>query len=70
MIDDSEKYKDLISIPEHPSISYDLHKISISHQSKKNNSKRFIYMKKYRGEGSILDFYKPNSNILSIKEND
>lgn len=69
MIDEAEKYKDLLSIPVHPVIPFDLHKISISYQGKKSTKdQRFVYMKKYKGEGAILDFYKPNSNILLIDE--
>lgn len=67
MIDETKKYKSLINIPENKSISYDLHHIFISYQGKKSNLERFIYTKKYAGKGVILDFYKPNSNILFIK---
>ena len=70
MIDEFEKYSDLISIPEHPDISFDLHKISISYQGKRGNMERFVYMKRYKGKGMILDFYKPNSNILLFDQNE
>ncbi|MGY3791544.1 hypothetical protein [Aquimarina sp. 433] len=70
MIDEFEKYKHLISIPEHQDISFDLHKISISHQGKRGNMERFVYMKKYKGQDAILDFYKPNSNIILFEEDE
>ncbi|WP_046755582.1 hypothetical protein [Kordia jejudonensis] len=67
MKDETEKYKDLLKIPEHNNVSFDLHHISISYQGKKVTSDKVKYMQKYRGKGFILDFYKPNSNILFIK---
>ncbi len=70
MIDEYEKYKHLVQIPEHTTIPYHLHQTSISYQGKKSNIERFISMKKYKGQGVILDYHKPNSNILLIHQND
>lgn len=67
MKDDTEKYKNLLKIPEHSNISFDLHHISISYQGKKVTSDKLVYMQKYRGKGVILDFYKPNSNIIILE---
>ncbi len=66
MIDQSEKYKDLIQIPEHESIPFDIHYICVSEKKNSNLEKKFVYMKKYKSLGSITDFYKRTSNIINI----
>lgn len=55
-----------IQLPEHQSIHFDLHYITPHTRKKKTRSEKFHYMKKYMGEGAILDFYKKNSNILDL----
>ncbi|MCK8522514.1 hypothetical protein M0D21_13095 [Aquimarina sp. D1M17] len=66
MIDQSNKYKDLIQIPEDESIPFDMHYICVSEKKTSNLEEKFVYMKKYRALGSITDFYKKNSNIIDI----
>lgn len=68
MIDEFEKYKHHIDVPEHKSVPFDLHRMSIcEYKRKETKSEKFTYMKKYGGDGMIMDFYKNNSNILFIK---
>lgn len=66
MKDISNKHKDLINIPEHETIPFDIHYICISEKKGSDLSKKFVYIKKYRSLGVITDFYKKNSNIIDI----
>ncbi|GAA0728015.1 hypothetical protein GCM10009430_36730 [Aquimarina litoralis] len=60
------KYKEHLSFPEHPAIPFDVHFLSIKEKDKRNTPEKFQYMKKYKSEGAIMDFYKKNSNILDL----
>lgn len=61
------KHEDLLSFPEHVSIPFDIHYLSIKEKDKRDTPEKFQYMKKYKSEGAIMDFYKKNSNILDLK---